>query len=80
MRQACTNECHCKGGGENVVSEDIYKKIYKYYDFVEDEPDTEHGPGDGLKYYKFIKERTGDKIQIRADAFLMRNQFKGEIF
>ena len=79
MRQACTSECHCKGGGETVVSEDVFKKIYKYYDFVEAEPDTEHGPGDGLKYYKFIKEKTGDKIQIRADAFLMRNQFKGEI-
>ena len=79
MRQACTSECHCKGGGETVVSEDVYKKICKYYNFVEAEPDTEHGPGDGLKYYKFIKEKTGDKIQIRADAFLMRTQFKGEV-
>ena len=78
MRQACTSECHCKSGGETVISEDVYSQIEKYYDFVEAEPDTEHGPGDGLKYYKYVGKKTNDKIQTRADAFLMRTRFKGE--
>lgn len=76
MRQACTSECHCKSGGETVVSEDVYSQIEEFYDFVEAEPDTEHGPGDGLKYYKYIGKKTNDKIQTRADAFLMRTRFK----
>ena len=37
MRQACTSECHCKSGGETVISEDVYSQIEKYYDFVEAE-------------------------------------------
>ena len=58
----------------SVGSSDIVHK--EFYDFVEAEPDTEHGPGDGLKYYKYIGKKTNDKIQTRADAFLMRTRFK----
>jgi adenylate cyclase 10 len=81
MRQACTSECHCKGGGEVVVCESVYKLIQKYYNFQLAPPDLEHGEGDGLKYYTLIiKNKNYDKVKIRADAFLMRQKFTaGEI-
>ena len=75
MRQACTSECHCQGGGEIVVCESVYHLIQQYYDFNEAPPDLEHGEGDGLKYYKLIKAKNNDKVKIRADAFLMRQKF-----
>ena len=76
MRQACSSECHCQGGGEVVVCESVYNKIQQYYDFEEAPPDLEHGESDGLKYYKLIKAKnTQDKVKIRADAFLMRKKF-----
>ena len=76
MRQACSSECHCQGGGEVVVCESVYNLIQQYYDFEEAPPDYEHGENDGLKYYKLIKAKnTMDKVKIRADAFLMRKKF-----
>ena len=76
MRQACSSECHCQGGGEVVVCESVYNLIQQYYDFEEAPPDLEHGENDGLKYFKLIKAKnTLDKVKIRADAFLMRKKF-----
>ena len=76
MRQACSSECHCQGGGEVVVCESVYNLIQQYYDFEEAPPDYEHGENDGLKYFKLIKAKnTMDKVKIRADAFLMRKKF-----
>ena len=75
MRQACTSECHCQGGGEIVVCESVYNLIKEYYDFKEAPPDLEHGETDGLKYYKLLGAKNTDKVKIRADAFLMRQKF-----
>ena len=76
MRQACSSECHCQGGGEVVVCESVYNLIQQYYDFELAPPDLEHGENDGLSYYKLIKAKnTMDKVKIRADAFLMRKKF-----
>ena len=75
MRQACTSECHCQGGGEVVVCESVYNLIQQYYDFELAPPDLEHGESDGLNYYKLIKAKNTDKVKIRADAFLMRQKF-----
>ena len=76
MRQACSSECHCQGGGEVVVCESVYNLIQQYYDFEEAPPDLEHSENDGLKYFKLIKAKnTLDKVKIRADAFLMRKKF-----
>ena len=75
MRQACSSECHCQGGGEVVVCESVYNLIKDYYDFELAPPDLEHGESDGLNYYKLIKAKNSDKVQIRADAFLMRQKF-----
>ena len=77
MRQACTSECHCTDGGQIVASETVYEKIKKYYDFIEAEPDLSHGPGDGLKYYRFVKS-ISERVTTRADAFLMRTQFNAD--
>ena len=80
MRQACTSECHCQGGGEVVVCESVYNLIRQYYDFQLAPPDLEHGESDGLNYYKLIGAKNTDKVKIRADAFLMRQKFSaGEI-
>ena len=76
MRQACSSECHCQGGGEVVVCESVYNLIQQYYDFELAPPDLEHGENDGLKYYKLMgAKNTMDKVKIRADAFLMRKKF-----
>ena len=75
MRQACSSECHCQGGGEVVVCESVYNLIKQYYDFELAPPDLEHGESDGLNYYKLIKAKNTDKVKIRADAFLMRQKF-----
>ena len=76
MRQACSSECHCQGGGEVVVCESVYNLIQQYYDFEIAPPDLEHGDNDGLKYYKLNgAKNTMDKVKIRADAFLMRKKF-----
>ena len=75
MRQACTSECHCQGGGEVVVCESVYNLIQQFYDFEVAPPDLEHGESDGLQYYKLIKAKNTDKVKIRADAFLMRQKF-----
>ena len=76
MRQACSSECHCQGGGEVVVCESVYNLIQQYYDFEVAPPDLQHGDNDGLNYYKLIKAKnTMDKVKIRADAFLMRKKF-----
>ena len=76
MRQACSSECHCQGGGEVVVCESVYNLIQQYYDFELAPPDLEHGDNDGLNYYKLLRAKnTMDKVKIRADAFLMRRKF-----
>ena len=75
MRQACSSECHCQGGGEVVVCESVYNLIKKYYYFELAPPDKEHGDNDGLKYYKIINTKVKDKLTSRADAFLMRKKF-----
>jgi len=62
MRQACTSECHCQGGGEVVVCESVYNLIQQYYDFELAPPDLEHGESDGLSYYKLIRAKNNDKV------------------
>jgi hypothetical protein len=51
MRQACTSECHCQGGGEVVVCESVYNLIHQFYDFEVTPPDLEHGESDGLQNF-----------------------------
>ena len=78
MRQACASECHCKKGGETVVSELIQEKMKEFYSFEEAEPDVEHGEGDGLKYY-LCKSLQKNKIATRAQSLLMRNKFASDL-
>ena len=74
MRQACASECHCRAGGETVVSEYIMEKLKNVCQFQEAEPDTEHDDNDGLKYYKCISSLK-NKIATRAESLLMRTKF-----
>ena len=75
MRQACCSECHCTSGGQIVVCQSVYELIKEFFLFEEAPPDTEHKPADNLKYYLFKKGLSDEKVQKRADAFLLRNKF-----
>ena len=75
MRQACCSECHCNNGGQIVVCQSVYELIKEFFLFEEAPPDTEHKPADDLKYYLFKKIIKDEKVQKRADAFLLRNKF-----
>ena len=76
MRQACEAETHASDGGQTIISQDVHKHIHAFYNVVEAEP-GDHGPSSGMKYFKILK-LIGDRVPIKADAYLMRSQFSLE--
>ena len=76
IRQACEAETHALSGGETIVSSNVYEFVQKFCIFEEaaDNPDY---PASEDKYYKFIK-LIGDRLPIKADAYLMRSRFAPE--
>ena len=79
MKQACSSECHITEGGQIVVSEKVYDKIKEYYDFEQCPKDPDHPDTDDMNYY-LLKDpdNINSKLQVRADAFLMRTTFSEE--
>jgi class 3 adenylate cyclase len=76
MRQACEAETHATDGGQTICSEDVYRYIEKYYQMEQAHGDGTHGPSNG-KYYQILKT-LGDRVAIKADAYLMRSHFSSE--
>ena len=80
MKQACSSECHATKGGQIIISEKVYNQLHKYYKFTLCEKDSEHFDTDDMNYYLYIPtpEIKNIKLQVRADAFLMRTKFSQE--
>ena len=80
MKQACSSECHATTGGQIIISEKVYNQIHKYYKFVQCEKDNEHSDTDDMNYYLYVPNPKikNQKLQVRADAFLMRTKFNQE--
>jgi len=77
LAQACESETKAEKGGETICSEDVYRYVRDKFEFQEavGGDDHGHGPSDhDMKFYKIIKI-TGERVQIKADAFLMRTKF-----
>jgi class 3 adenylate cyclase len=78
MRQACEAETKATDGGQTICSEDVYRYIEKYYQMEEAYGDDSHGPSESnMKFYKILK-LVGDRVAIKADAYLMRSHFSSE--
>ena len=69
---------HCaKSGGVIIISKEVWNKINTYFDFKPVE--EEHHGGDGHNngpFYYVTKLKTGQKVQMKADALLITNQLK----
>ena len=80
LAQACESETKASAGGETICSEDVYKYIVGKFEVVEAvaADDHGHGPTEGdMKFYKIMKI-TSERVQIKADAYLMRTKFSSD--
>ena len=80
MKQACSAECHATQGGQIIVSEKMYNYLEKYFKFEKCEKDMAHIDSDDMAYYLYLedKEIKFRKIQVKAEALLMRTKFNQE--
>ena len=77
LAQACESETKATEGGQTICSEDVFRYIQLKFECheVTGGDDHGHGPSESdMKFYKIVK-LTGDRVQIKADAFLMRTKF-----
>lgn len=81
LAQACESETKALAGGETICSGDVYDFIKNKFEaeLVVGGDDHGHGPSEDpdMKYYKILK-LTAERVQIRADAYLMRTKFSLE--
>ena len=80
MKQACSAECHATEGGQIIVSEKMYNYIKDYFKFRKCEKDMAHADSDDMAYYLYLDDldKKYKKLQVRAEALLMRTKFSQE--
>ena len=80
MKQACSAECHATEGGQIIVSEKMHNYIKHYFKFKKCEKDMAHADSDDMAYYLYLAdtEKKYKKLQVRAEALLMRTKFNQE--
>ena len=80
MKQACSAECHATQGGQIIVSEKMHFYLDNYFKFKKCEKDMAHLDADDMAYFLYLedKEIKYKKIQIKAEALLMRTKFNQE--
>ena len=68
IKQACAVKSFAKCG-EVIISDRVHELIGKKFPFAK--------KGDKMKYYVYLEndDKNQQKLQLRADAFLMRNKF-----
>jgi adenylate cyclase 10 len=68
MKQACTSILQAKDG-EIIISDKVYELIHKRFPFSK--------KGEKSKFYVYLpnEDKNSIKLQLRADAFLMRTKF-----
>ena len=80
MKQACSAECHATQGGQIIVSEKMYNYLEKYFKFKKCDKDMAHLDADDMAYYLYLEDKSIKfrKIQVKAEALLMRTKFNQE--
>ena len=80
MKQACSAECHATEGGQIIVSEKMHNYIKNYFRFKKCEKDMSHADSDDMAYYLYLDDLDVKykKIQVKAEALLMRTKFTQE--
>ena len=80
MKQACSAECHATEGGQIIVSEKMYNYIRDYFKFKKCEKDMAHADSDDMAYYLYLEDldKKYKKLQVKAEALLMRTKFNQE--
>ena len=68
IKQACTSKSNAKDG-EIIISDKVYELIHKRFPFGK--------KGEKQKFYVYLadEDKNTQKLQLRADAFLMRTKF-----
>ena len=68
IKQACLSKSQAKDG-EIIISDKVYELIHKRFPFGK--------KGEKFKYYIYLpnEDKNLQKLQLRADAFLMRTKF-----
>ena len=77
LAQACESETKASAGGETICSQDVYKYVKGKFEVVEAVGPDNHGHESSeneMKFYKILK-MTSERVQIKADAYLMRTKF-----
>lgn len=72
MRVACLSETKATKGGQTICHESVHnviKGFYSYEDIPDDDNETK-----GMKFY-LVNSLIQERIQVRADAYLMRTKF-----
>ena len=80
MKQACSAECHATQGGQIIISEKMYNYLEKYFNFKKCDKDMAHLDSDDMAYYLYLEDKDIKfrKIQVKAEALLMRTKFNQE--
>ena len=80
MKQACSAECHATQGGQIIVSEKMHNYLEKYFKFKKCDKDMAHLDADDMAYYLYLEDKDIKfrKIQVKAEALLMRTKFNQE--
>ena len=80
LAEACLSETKATEGGQTICSEKVKNYISNYFQFEEAVGGDDHGHGhseDDGKFYRIIK-MSGNRVQTKADAYLMRTQFSND--
>ena len=80
MKQACSAECHATQGGQIIISEKMFNYLEKYFIFAKCDKDLAHLDSDDMAYFLYEKDKEIKfrKIQVKAEALLMRTKFSQE--
>ena len=76
MRVACLSETKASCGGQTICHESVHNLVKGFYSYDEipDEEGEDHYGTKGMKFY-LIKDLIKERVQVRADAYLMRTKF-----
>lgn len=77
LAHACDAEGQATCGGQTICSDKVYFLIKNYIDAEKIENNTSHGGESGINFY-LIDKLKGERVAIKADAYLMRTHFNSD--
>ena len=80
MKQACSAECHATSGGQIIISEKMYNYLKTYFEFTKCDKCKEYPDSDDMAYYLYVNDldKKYKRLQVKAEALLMRTKFNQE--